>query len=65
LRVTTKLSEKWGFRARADVGYGGSDNSAVHGMGLFDYRFKDWGSFFAGYRFLSVDFDNGKSGQKG
>ncbi len=63
-RVTTALSENWRFRARADYGYKDSNNKAVHAIGMFDYRFRDWGSFFAGYRFLDTDYDNRKSGSK-
>ena len=64
-RVTTQLSQNWSLRARADYGYGDSDNKALHGIGFFDYRFRDWGSFFAGYRYLDTDYSNGRDGTKG
>ena len=60
-RVIVKMSERWSFRARADYGYEGSDNTALQGIALFDYRFRDWGSAFFGYRYLDIDFDNGSS----
>ena len=63
-RVTTKLSERWSFRARADYGYKNSNNSAAHASGFFDYRFRDWGSFFAGYRYMDTEYDNRESGDK-
>ena len=64
-RVATRISENWKFRLRADMGYKDSNNKAGHISGMFDYRFRDWGSFFAGYRFLSTDYDNKESGAKG
>lgn len=64
-RVTTKISENWKFRLRADLGYKDSSNKASHIYGMFDYRFRDWGSFFAGYRFLHTDYDNKESGANG
>lgn len=61
VRVSTALSERWSFRGRADYGYEGSDNTALHGIFLFNYRFRQWGSAFVGYRYLDIDFDNGSS----
>jgi hypothetical protein len=45
-----------------DYGYADSDNTAINAAATFDYRFRDWGSVFGGYRILSYDYDNGKSG---
>ena len=28
---------------------------------MFDYRFKDWGSVFAGYKWMDYDYDNGEN----
>jgi hypothetical protein len=64
-RVTTRVSENWRFRARADLGYNDTDNKATHAIGFFDYRFRQWGSFFAGYRYLDTEYDNGKAGPDG
>lgn len=59
--VTTKLSQNWSLVANVDMGYKSSDNQSVHALGMFDYRFRDWGSFFFGYRLLDIDYHNGKS----
>jgi hypothetical protein len=64
-RVTTKLSQNWSFRGRADIGYQDSNNKSGHAMALVDYRFKQWGSAFGGYRFLDTDYDNGRNGSGG
>ncbi|MEH6606577.1 MAG: hypothetical protein V7711_13390, partial [Pseudomonadales bacterium] len=61
-RVAHSFNEKWSFIGRTDLGYGGSDNKAFNASFMFDYRFRDWGSVFAGYRYLKYDFDNGSSG---
>jgi len=54
------MSDDWTFIARTDVGYGGSDNKAFNAAAMFDYRFKNWGSVFFGYRYLNYDYDNEK-----
>lgn len=58
--VTSSLSQNWRFVANVDMGYKNSDNKSVNALGAFDYRFRDWGSFFVGYRFLGIDYHNGK-----
>ncbi|MEH6591383.1 MAG: hypothetical protein V7746_14075 [Halioglobus sp.] len=64
-RVITQLSQNWSLRARADIGYQDSNNKSGHAIATFDYRFKQWGSAFVGYRFLDTEYDNGKSGDDG
>ncbi len=59
VRVTTEISERWSFRARADMGYKSSSDKSVHAIGMFDYRFRDWVSVFMGYRFLDIDYEGG------
>ena len=60
-RNYTKLSEKWLFIGRADIG--GGDSDLVWNVALMaDYRFNDWGSAFIGYKWMDYDYDNGKSG---
>lgn len=54
------MSNEWTFIARTDLGYGGSDNSAFNATAIFDYRFRDWGSAFIGYRYLYYDYSNDK-----
>ena len=59
VRMTTQISESWSFKARADMGYKSSSNKSVHAFGMFDYRFRDWGSAFVGYRFLDIEYEGG------
>ena len=61
-RMKTKISESWSFIGRLDVGYQDSHNKSGHAIGMFDYQFRDWGSFFAGYRYLDTDYSNGDAG---
>ncbi len=61
LRYTRAMSERWSFRARGDYGYEDSNNTALNGTAFFDYRFRDWGSVFFGFRYLEIDFDNRSS----
>lgn len=60
-RVFTRLSDNWRLVGRADVGAGGSD-LVWNLVGFFDYRFKDWGSVFFGYKWMDYDYNNGKKG---
>ncbi len=62
LRVISRLSDRWTLRARADLGYESAENTALQGIATVDYRFRDWGSAFFGYRYLDMDFDNESSG---
>ena len=56
-RVITRISDKWKFEGRGDIGTGGSD--LVWNLAAFlDYRFKDWGSVFVGYKVMDYDYDN-------
>jgi hypothetical protein len=58
LRVFTHISDNWTFIGRGDIGTGGSDliwNIAA----MFDYRFKDWGSAFLGYKWMDYDYESG------
>ncbi len=64
MRVFRTLGEKWTFIGRADLGYGGSDNSAINASFMFDYRFNNWGSAFVGYRYLEYDYDNGSDSDR-
>lgn len=62
-RTFTKLSDRWRFVGRADVGTGSGDTNTVWNLvGYFDYRFKDWGSMFFGYKWMDYNYDNGKKG---
>lgn len=65
LRYTFQVTDRWSWRLRGDYGYGDSDNSSLHAIGFLDYRYRHWGSFFVGYRYLDTDFDNGRSSSNG
>ncbi|MEH6607942.1 MAG: hypothetical protein V7696_01130 [Halioglobus sp.] len=65
LRYTATITDTWSLKVRGDLGYGDSDNKSLHGIAFFDNRFRDWGSFFFGYRYLDTDYDNGRSGDSG
>lgn len=56
-RVTRSFGNAWSLIARGDYGYGGSDNDALHLSVMADYRFKKWGSAFAGLRYLKADYE--------
>jgi hypothetical protein len=57
-RVITRLSPKWTLMGRADIGAGGSD-LVWNIAGFADYRFNDWGSVFAGWKWLDYDYESG------
>lgn len=61
LRYTFHATDRWSWRLRGDYGYGDSDNESLHATAFLDYRFRDWGSVFGGYRYLDNDYDNGRS----
>jgi hypothetical protein len=62
-RMSATLSDNWTFIGRVDYGLGssGDTNNIWNLSAMFDYRFKHWGSAFVGYKFMSYDFDNGKT----
>ena len=57
-RITTRMSTHWSFIGRVDYARGGSDGT-WNLVGMFDYRFRDWGSVFAGYKWMDFDYSNG------
>jgi hypothetical protein len=62
-RMAGKLSKNWTFIGRADFGVGpGATNRIWNLNAMLDYRFRDWGSLFAGYKWLDYNYDNGKIG---
>jgi len=55
-RFTRKLTEGISVHARADIGTGNSD--VLWNIILFvEWRYNDWGSIYAGYRWLNYDFN--------
>ncbi len=61
-RLFYALTENWTFAARTDYGYADSDNTVWNASFFFDYRFNDWGSVLAGYKYMDFDYDNGLKG---
>lgn len=61
-RMAATLSENWTFIARVDYGAGFGDNSIWNLNAMFDYRFRNWGSMFVGYKYMSYDYDNEQTG---
>jgi hypothetical protein len=61
-RLIYSLTDYWTFEGRADYGYGDSDNTATNASFFFNYKFNDWGSVLAGFRYLDYDYDNDRSG---
>ena len=62
-RFSADLSKNWTFIGRADFGVGSGDTNRIWNLvGMFDYRFRDWGSVFAGYKWMDYDYDNGELG---
>ena len=63
-RFSAQLSKNWSFVGRADFGVGpGKTNRIWNLVGMFDYRFKDWGSVFAGYKWMDYDYENSDTGR--
>jgi hypothetical protein len=54
--VRPRISEKWAFISRADVG-GGDANLTWSAEAGLDFRFKPWGSLAFGYKGLGIDVD--------
>jgi hypothetical protein len=51
-----RLSEKWTFISRADIG-GGDANLTWSAEAGIDFRFKPWGSLALGYKGLGIDVE--------
>ena len=61
-RMSAELSKNWTFIGRADFGVGPGETNRMWNLNaMFDYRFKDWGSVFAGYKWMDYDYDNGEN----
>ncbi|MEP1471920.1 MAG: hypothetical protein ABJK20_09075 [Halieaceae bacterium] len=59
IRGDYRLGSRWSLLGRGDYGYSDSDNSLLNLSVMFDYRFKQWGSAFIGWRYQDVDYDSG------
>jgi len=62
-RLTAEINNKWDFIGRADYGFGGSDGT-WNLVGMFDYRFRDWGSVFFGYKWMDFDYESGSGSDR-
>ena len=62
-RVKHQMTDDWLFEARVDYGQGSSSsNYSTNAIFFFDYTFNDWGSAFAGYKYMKIRYDNDRSG---
>ena len=57
-RYVWALTEKLNLMARGDIGFGGSDFT-WNLAGLFEFQPWKHVSFLAGYRYMSVDYEDG------
>jgi hypothetical protein len=57
-RYIWTITDKWNFKARGDIGFGGSD-LAWNLAGLFEYQPWKRVSLLAGYRYMSIDYEDG------
>jgi len=62
-RFAAQLSKNWTFTARADFGVGSGETNRIWNLNaMFDYRFRDWGSVFAGYKWMDYNYENSDKG---
>jgi len=62
-RFSAQLSTNWTFIGRVDYGLGaGKTNKMWNLNAMLAYRFKHWGSAFAGYKWLDYDYENSTRG---
>lgn len=62
-RFSAQLSKNWVFIGRADFGVGTGETNQIWNLNaMFDYRFKDWGSVFVGYKWMDYDYENSDKG---
>lgn len=57
-RYTCNFADKWNFKARGDIGLGGSDLT-WNLAGIFKYQPWKNVSLLAGYRYMSIDYEDG------
>ncbi|MBW1751615.1 MAG: outer membrane beta-barrel protein [Deltaproteobacteria bacterium] len=57
-RYICNFTDKWNFMARGDIGVGGSDLT-WNLAGLFEYQPWKHVSLLAGYRYMSIDYEDG------
>ena len=64
LRSQWQMNSRWSLITRGDYGYGGSDDQALNVSFMFDYRIRDWGSAFVGFRYMDFDYDDGSDADR-
>ena len=57
-RYIWTITDKWNFKARADIGFGGSE-LAWNLAGLFNYQPWKHVSLLFGYRYMDIDYEDG------
>jgi len=64
-RLVGKFTDKWHYKARADIGGGGTDGT-FNILGAVGYSFGETGLFSLdlGYRYMTIDLENDKNGTR-
>jgi len=62
-RFSYPISEKWTFRMRGDLAFGGSDLT-WNAVAAFDYKWKEKWSLLIGYRILDIDYEEGSGANR-
>ena len=63
LRYSGRLTKKWGYQIRGDVGAGGTDLT-LNGIAAFTYQFGKTGKYSLGlgYRYMNIEIEEKKEG---
>ncbi len=62
-RFSAQLSENWSVIGRVDYGLGAGKTNRIWNLNaMLAYRFKHWGSVFAGYKWMDYDYENSTRG---
>ena len=64
-RLVGKFTDKWHYKARADIGGGGTDGT-FNILGAVGYSFGETGLFSLdlGYRYMTIDLENDQNGTR-
>jgi len=63
--LTLPLGKKFSFNVRGDIGgFGVGSDFTWQAFPYFDWRFAQWGSLQAGYRWLSMDYETGSGASR-
>ena len=64
-KLTLPLGKKFSFSVRGDIGgFGVGSDFTWQAFPYFDWRFAQWGSLQAGYRWLSMDYETGSGASR-